>query len=110
MLALPSAHCPIPLSPFWLFEGLEHLQTSLQLPNSGLNLSLLFPPDASLVRVTLALLLASAKLPFSLHPALDRIWHACEHWLLCSIQESSRQEELISSMGYSQQFPHLDQG
>lgn len=40
---------------------------------------------------------------------IDLIWQVCEHWLLCLLQEFSKQEELISSVGHGQHLPHLDQ-
>lgn len=105
LLALRSDRCLIPFSPSRLLEGLEHPHQP-PVPKLQPPPSLRLPPDPSLVEATLI----SARLALCPQPALDLIWHARKHRLLCPIQEFPRQEELISSVGLSQHFPHLGRG
>lgn len=106
----PLHSLPESFEPPWLLEGLEHPRTrsSSPAPVSPFSPPMwrggnLFCPDSSLVGATQSPLVASTT-------RIDLIWHVCEHWLLCPIQEFSKQEELISSVGHSQQLPHLDWG
>ena len=113
---LPSTHCLFSFTPhdFLKAWSTPKPQTNIQLSNFS-SLSLcggwgLIPPDPSLVGPTLALLVESARRPPAPSLHFDLIWQVCEPWLLCPLQEFSKQEELISSVSHSQQLPHLDQG
>lgn len=113
---LPSTHCLFSFTPhdFLKAWSTPKPKTNIQLSNFS-SLSLcggwgLIPPDPSLVGPTLALLVESARRPPAPSLHFDLIWQVCEPWLLCPLQEFSKQEELISSVSHSQQLPHLDQG